>query len=110
MPPISVAERVLRFVGMPLVRLIYRVNAVGLEHLPRGGFLLLPNHISWVDAIILLIACPRPIRFMIAEEFYRNRWLHWVLHITRSIPITPRRAKDAMRVAAEMICDGEIVC
>ncbi len=110
MPPISVAERVLRFVGMPLVRLIYRVNAVGLEHLPRGGFLLLPNHISWVDAIILLIACPRPIRFMIAEEFYCNRWLHWVLHITRSIPITPRRAKDAMRVAAEMICDGEIVC
>ena len=90
--------------------MFYRVTVIGLERLPRGGFLLLPNHITWVDAIVLLIACPRPIRFMIAEEFYRNRFLHWVLRVTRSIPITPRRAKDAMRVAAEMIRDGEIVC
>jgi acyl-[acyl-carrier-protein]-phospholipid O-acyltransferase/long-chain-fatty-acid--[acyl-carrier-protein] ligase len=47
---------------------------------------------------------------MIAEEFYRNRWLHPVLHLVRCIPISPRRAKDAMRLAAEMIRDGEIVC
>ena len=110
MPPISAAERAVRFLSLPLMRTIYHVRTVGLERLPRGGFLLLPNHITWVDAIILLIACPRPIRFMIAEEFYRNRWLHGVLRITRSIPITSRRAKDAMRVASEMIRDGEIVC
>src|SRR5215831_6918544 len=110
MSAISDAERVLRFLGLPLARTIYRVEAVGLERLPRGGFLLLPNHITWVDAIILLIACPRPIRFMIAEEFYRVRWLHPVLRTVRCIPITPRRAKDAMRLAAEMIRDGEIVC
>ena len=110
MPAISDAERALRFICLPLARAIYRVEAVGLERLPRGGFPLLPNHITWVDAIILLIACPRPIRFMIAEEFYRNRYLHWVLHLTRAIPITPRRAKEAMRLAAEMVRDGEIVC
>src|SRR5215813_4111545 len=110
MPSISAAERALRFIGLPLVRFLYHVRAVGVERLPRGGFLLLPNHITWVDAIVLLIACPRPIRFMIAEEFYRVRWLHPVLRIVRSIPITPRRAKDAMRLAAEMIRDGEIVC
>ena len=110
MPPISVAERALRFFGMPLVRMIYRVTAVGVERLPRGGFLLLPNHITWVDAIVLLLACPRPIRFMMAQEYYQNRFLHPVLRITRCIPITPRRAKEAMRMAAEMICDGEIVC
>ena len=92
------------------MRMIYHVRTVGAERLPRGGFLLLPNHITWVDAIILLIACPRPIRFMIAEEFYRNRWLHRLLRSARSIPITSRRAKDAMRVASEMIRDGEIVC
>ncbi len=110
MPPISATERALRFFGMPLVRMIYRVTAVGVERLPRGGFLLLPNHITWVDAIVLLLACPRPIRFMIAQEYYRNRFLHPVLRITRCIPITPRRAKEAMRMAVEMICDGEIVC
>ena len=110
MPPISVAERLLRFFGLPLARIIYRVTALGVERLPRGGFLLLPNHITWVDAIILLLTCPRPIRFMIAEEFYRNRFLHPLLHAVRCIPITSRRAKDAMRLAAEMIRDGEIVC
>jgi 1-acyl-sn-glycerol-3-phosphate acyltransferase len=50
MPAISGAERTLRFFGLPLVRTIYRVKAIGLEHLPRGGFLLLANHITWVDA------------------------------------------------------------
>ncbi|MGH8093724.1 MAG: AMP-binding protein [Chthoniobacterales bacterium] len=110
MPPISAAERALRFFGIPLVRMIYRVTAVGVERLPRGGCLLLPNHITFIDAIVLLLACPRPIRFMIAEEYYRNRFLRPVLRITRCIPITPRRAKNAMRLAAELIRDGEIVC
>lgn len=43
MSAISGAERTLRFFGLPLVRTIYRVKAIGLEHLPRGGFLLLAN-------------------------------------------------------------------
>ncbi len=110
MTPISAAERFLRFFGMPLMRLIYRVTPVGLERLPPGGFLLLPNHISFIDALILLVACPRPIRFIIDQEYYENRFLHPVLRAVGCIPITARRAKDAMRLAAEKIREGEIVC
>jgi acyl-[acyl-carrier-protein]-phospholipid O-acyltransferase/long-chain-fatty-acid--[acyl-carrier-protein] ligase len=110
MPPISAAERVVRFFGMPLARLMYRVKAVGTEQLPAGGFLLLPNHITWVDAIVLLLACPRPIRFIIDREYYENRFLHPILRTVGCIPITSRRAKDAMRRAAEKIREGEIVC
>ncbi len=110
MPPISAAERALRFIGMPLARMIYRVSAVGTERLPSGGFLLLPNHITWIDAIVLLLACPRPIRFIIDQEYYENRFLHPVLRTVGCIPITSRRAKDAMRRAAEKIREGEIVC
>ena len=55
-------ERMLYFFGRSLMRLFYRVEALGLEHLPEGGFLLLPNHITWIDAIVLQVACPRPIR------------------------------------------------
>ncbi len=110
MPPISAAERTLRFFGMPLVRAIYRVTPIGLDRLPKGGFLLLPNHITWVDALILLVACPRPIRFIIDQEYYENRLLHGVLRTVGCIPITSRRAKDGMRLAAEKIRDGEIVC
>ena len=92
------------------MRLIYRITPVGLERLPPGGFLLLPNHISFVDALILLVACPRPIRFIIDQEYYENRFLHPVLRAVGCIPITARRAKDAMRLAAERIREGEIVC
>ncbi|MGI8430714.1 MAG: AMP-binding protein [Chthoniobacterales bacterium] len=110
MPPLSAAERTLRFFAMPLARMIYRVRANGVERLPAGGFLLLPNHISFVDAIVLLLASPRPIRFLVAKEYYEHRWLHPVLRLVGCIPITPRRAKDAMRLAAEKIRAGEIVC
>ncbi len=95
---------------MPLERIIYRVRSRGIDNLPAGGFLLLPNHITFVDAIILLLACPRPIRFIIAKEYYEQRWLHPVLRTVGCIPITSRRAKDAMRLAAEKIRAGEIVC
>jgi acyl-[acyl-carrier-protein]-phospholipid O-acyltransferase/long-chain-fatty-acid--[acyl-carrier-protein] ligase len=110
MAKISAAERVLRFFGLKLARLIYRVTATGMENLPEGGFLLLPNHITWVDAIVLSLASPRPIRFIIDESFYRNRFLHPVLRTVGCIPITSRRAKDAVRDAAANIRTGEIVC
>jgi acyl-[acyl-carrier-protein]-phospholipid O-acyltransferase/long-chain-fatty-acid--[acyl-carrier-protein] ligase len=106
----SAAERALRFIGLGIARLVYRVTAVGVEGLPSDGFLLLPNHITWVDAIILLLASPRPIRFIIDEGVYRNRFLHPVMRAVGCIPITSRKAKDAMREAAAKIRAGEIVC
>ncbi len=98
------------FFGHGFARLVYRVKASGLEQLPAGGFLLLPNHITWVDAIVLLMAAPRPVRFIIDEEFYRNRWLHPILRLAGCIPINSKRAKHAIRLAAEQIEAGEIVC
>ena len=106
----SATERALKFFGLGIARLIYRVTATGLEHLPAGGFLLLPNHITWVDAIVLMLASPRPIRFIIDEGVYRNRFLHPALRAVGCIPITSRKAKDAMREAAAKIHAGEIVC
>lgn len=103
-------ERFLRFFGLGLARLVYRVSATGLEHLPKGGFLLLPNHITWVDAIVLGLAIPRPIRFIIDEGVYQNRFLHPVLRAVGCIPITARKAKDGMREAIARIQAGEIVC
>jgi acyl-[acyl-carrier-protein]-phospholipid O-acyltransferase / long-chain-fatty-acid--[acyl-carrier-protein] ligase len=106
----SAAERTLRFFGLGFARLIYRVTATGQDRLPPGGFLLLPNHITWVDAIVLTLASPRPIRFIIDAAVYRNPILHPVLRAVGCIPITPRKAKDAMREAAAKIRAGEIVC
>lgn len=106
----SFGQRALYFIGLTLARLIYRVNAIGRENLPSGGFLLLPNHISFVDAVVLQLVCPRPIRYIVDAEFYRNRLLHPILRLAGGIPITTRRAKDAVRAAAEAIRAGDIVC
>ena len=93
-----------------LVRAFYRIHISGLEHLPKGGCLLLPNHVSWVDAILLQAASPRPIRFLVYEPIYRNPILHPIFRLLRAIPITARKAKDALREASELIRAGEIVC
>src|SRR5437660_1927814 len=110
MPHMSAGERALHFFGRPLVRTFYRVHALGLENLPKGGFLLLPNHITWVDAIILQLACPRPIRYLIDQEFYHNRMLRPFLRAVGCIPIDVRHARSAIRGASEQIAAGEIVC
>src|SRR6185436_8574632 len=103
-------ESVLRIFGLGLARIFYRVSAIGRENLPSGGFLLLPNHMTWVDAIVLSLACPRPIRFIIDAGVYKNPVLHPVLRAVGCIPITARKAKDAMRDAVARIEAGEIVC
>src|SRR5437016_867344 len=106
----SGAERVLYSIGRPLVRCFYRVTATGMENLPSGGFLLVPNHISWVDALVLQLACPRPIRYVIDQAYYHKRILHPILRALGCIPINIRHSHAAVRAAAERIADGEIVC
>ncbi|MFL6584541.1 MAG: AMP-binding protein [Chthoniobacterales bacterium] len=106
----SAAERAIYLIGRAILRFVYRVETYGMQNLPSGGFLLLPNHITWVDALLLQLACPRKIRFVIDHEFYHHPMLHPILRIVGSIPITARRVKDAVRVGAEAMRAGEIVC
>src|SRR5881296_503180 len=110
MPSTSRTERAIYFIGRLLVRCFYRVTATGLENLPSGGFLLVPNHISWVDALVLQLACPRPIRYVIDQAYYHKRILHTILRALGCIPINIRHSHAAVRAAAERIADGEIVC
>jgi acyl-[acyl-carrier-protein]-phospholipid O-acyltransferase/long-chain-fatty-acid--[acyl-carrier-protein] ligase len=106
----SAAERALYFFGRLLVRCFYRVTSLRLENIPAGGFLLLPNHITWVDAIVLQLACSRPIRYVIDQEHYYKPILHPILRTLGCIPINIRNSRSAIRAAAEKIAEGEIVC
>src|SRR5437016_2467948 len=106
----SASERALYFFGRRLARLVYRATAFGTDNLPEGGCLLLPNHITWVDAIVLQLACPRPIRYIIDQEFYRKPILHPFLRLLQCIPIDTRHSHSAIRAATEKIAEGEIVC
>lgn len=107
---LSFAERFVRGVGQFLASLIYRVKAYGVEQLPEGGFLLLPNHMTWVDAVVLQLACPRPIRFVVFADIYNLKWLNPIFRAVGALPISPRKAKDSVKLAVEAIQSGEIVC
>jgi acyl-[acyl-carrier-protein]-phospholipid O-acyltransferase/long-chain-fatty-acid--[acyl-carrier-protein] ligase len=110
MPGDSVAQRVFYFFACGIARLVYRVKAISVENLPAGGCLLVPNHITWVDAIILQVACPRAVRFIIDEEFYRKSILKPPLRMVGAIPIDRRKPREAIRRAAGQIEAGQIVC
>jgi acyl-[acyl-carrier-protein]-phospholipid O-acyltransferase/long-chain-fatty-acid--[acyl-carrier-protein] ligase len=113
--PISPArDRLAHFIrsaGGGFARLIYRIRTHGSEHLPAsGGVLLLPNHITWIDAIILQLACRRPIRFVVLDEIYHRPLLHPILRLFGAIPVSPVHAKEGVRVAVARLQAGEVVC
>ena len=104
-------EGLLRLAIGLLGRTFYRVTPVGLEAIPAtGGVLLLPNHISYVDAVILQLACPRPIRFLVYDQIYKHGLLRWGLHLLGAIPISPKKARAAIETAANALAKGEVVC
>lgn len=104
------ADRFLRALGRVIAGLVYRVRTRGADRLPKGGFLLLPNHLTWVDAIVLQLACPRPIRFVVAADIYQIRQLNPIFRIVGALPISSKRSREAVRTAVEAIQRGEIVC
>jgi acyl-[acyl-carrier-protein]-phospholipid O-acyltransferase/long-chain-fatty-acid--[acyl-carrier-protein] ligase len=103
-------ESLFRLLGGLFAGTIYRIRSFGTDNLPPGGFLLLPNHMTYVDAIVLQLACPRPIRYIVHESIYQIAWLNPIFRLIAAIPISNIRAKEAVREAARRIQQGEIVC
>ena len=104
-------EGLLRLALGLLGRTFYRVTPIGLETMPAtGGVLLLPNHISYVDAVILQLACPRPIRFLVYDQIYQHGLLRWGLRLLGAIPISPKKARVGIETAVTALAKGEVVC
>jgi acyl-[acyl-carrier-protein]-phospholipid O-acyltransferase/long-chain-fatty-acid--[acyl-carrier-protein] ligase len=72
--------------------------------------LLLPNHVSYVDALIVGSASQRPVRFVMWDALYNLWWLKWLMRLIGTVPISATRAKDAIRAVAAALKEGEIVC
>jgi acyl-[acyl-carrier-protein]-phospholipid O-acyltransferase / long-chain-fatty-acid--[acyl-carrier-protein] ligase len=103
-------QTVFRLFGNLVAGIFYRVKTFGLENLPKAGFLLLPNHMTYVDAVVLQLACPRQIRFIVHQSIYQIGWLTPIFKLIEAIPISNLRAKEAIQEAADRIRKGEIVC
>ncbi|HEX5803831.1 MAG TPA: MFS transporter [Azospira sp.] len=110
-----VPEFLLRFLAWLLIHSFYRVQKRGVEHLPHeGAALVVCNHVSFVDPVILMAVSPRPIRFVMDHRIFRTPIISFIFRHSRAIPIAPAKEDPAMmeRAFAEVakaLDAGELV-
>lgn len=109
-------EFLLRFLAWVIARVIYRVQVSGLEHIPeRGAALVICNHVSFADALVLSAAIPRPMRFVMEAAIFRIPVAKFVFRGMKAIPVATRTEDPAVREEAfrQVLAElerGEIVC
>ena len=107
----SLARALFRLAFLPIIRFLYRMRRIGVENVPRtGGVLLLSNHVSYIDAFVLYLACPRPVRFVVLENYLKVKPVAWFIRLFGGIPIRPEKAKEAIVRTAEALAAGDVVC
>lgn len=91
-------------------RIFYQVRTGGLERLPSGGALVLCNHLSYVDAVVLQVASPRPLRFVAFGGAARTGYMRFLLRALGVIPVSRDKPLKGIRVAVDALKRGELVC
>ncbi len=112
----TVPEFLYRFVAWVVANVMYRMRVIGVENIPEDGpALLVCNHVSFVDWLILASACDRPPRFVMYHGFLNTPFASWIFRDAKVIPIAPaHESKDTLdgafdRIAAELEA-GNLVC
>jgi acyl-[acyl-carrier-protein]-phospholipid O-acyltransferase/long-chain-fatty-acid--[acyl-carrier-protein] ligase len=104
-------QSLLRFLIARAMSTRYRLEVVGLDHMPaQGGVLMLGNHISWVDWAMVQLASPRPVRFVMEREVYERWYWRRFMDFFGVVPISQARPRDALRSVTELLEQGKVVC
>ena len=110
-----VPRPVLRLSIFVLIRVLYRLRFRGRQSVPaRGAALVVCNHVSFMDALILGGGCPRPLRFLMDRPIYESRWLNWFFRIAGAIPVDSERCdpggvRRALDEVSHALRQGEVV-
>ena len=110
-----VPEYLLRFVAWVASRFVYRFKVQGDENIPvQGAAVLVCNHVSFVDAVLLMAASPRPIRFVMDHRIFKVPVLGWLFKLAKAIPIAPQKEdprayQAAFDAAAQTLRDGDLL-
>lgn len=94
---------------------VYRLRVEGLDNFPRrGGVLLISNHVSFVDWLLLMAAADRPVRILMGKEYYDKPWVKPFARVPRVIPIPPeirpREVIQALHECGQVVQQGDVVC
>jgi acyl-[acyl-carrier-protein]-phospholipid O-acyltransferase/long-chain-fatty-acid--[acyl-carrier-protein] ligase len=112
---IMLTDSLVRLIVVLLTRLCYRIKVVGIENVPAdGGVLLVCNHVSWVDSLLVASTQQRRIRFIIERQYYNIWWVKPICKLMRAVPISPddppKKIIGALRQARVAMDEGFIVC
>ncbi|MGI9457322.1 MAG: acyl-[ACP]--phospholipid O-acyltransferase [Aeoliella sp.] len=102
-----------KFVAWLLAHTVYRINLENRDNLPsEGGALLVVNHVTWIDGILLISSSSRPIRLMIKEGLLNSGWKRRLARLMGviSVPSSPNAARRAVDAARDSLRKGELVC
>jgi 1-acyl-sn-glycerol-3-phosphate acyltransferase len=111
-----VPEFLMRFLAWLLIHTIHRVHAVDTDRIPKeGAAVLVCNHVSYVDAVVIMAASPRPIRFVMDHRIFRIPVLSWIFRTAKAIPIAPAKEdpwlmEKSFIDIAQALHEGELVC
>jgi len=111
-----VPEYIVRFIMLFVTRFVYRVRVRGEEHLPTDGpAIVVCNHVSFVDAVILGVTSPRPMRFLMDHRIFANPALGWFFKLCKAIPIAPQKDDPvtyakAFAEAERVLAEGDMLC
>lgn len=105
----------LRFLLWIATHTVYRVRAMGRDHIPaKGGALFVCNHVSFVDALLLIAATDRHVRFMMLKSYYELPYVKPFARALGVIPISseqrPRDLLKSLQTASDAIKEGHVVC
>jgi acyl-[acyl-carrier-protein]-phospholipid O-acyltransferase/long-chain-fatty-acid--[acyl-carrier-protein] ligase len=98
-----------------ITRFIYRLRVFDVQKFPKtGGVFIISNHTSYVDWMLIWMACPRKVRFVAAAGHSKNPFLRFCLRVVNTIPIDARSGPKAMIASMKLIADaldrGEVIC
>ncbi|HDS1579433.1 TPA: MFS transporter [Stenotrophomonas maltophilia] len=112
-----VPEFLMRFLSWLMVRTLYRLRPHGIEaNVPdEGAALLVCNHVSYMDALILSATIPRPVRFVMYYKIFNIPVMRWIFRTAKAIPIAGAREDPALMQRAfdeidAALAEGELVC
>jgi len=111
-----VPEFLLRFISWVMANLMYRFKIRGDQNIPEHGAALLTcNHVSFVDALLLMAASPRPIRFIMDHRIFATPVLGAIFRLAKTIPVASRTEDpeiyaNAFAEAEKTLADGDLLC
>jgi 1-acyl-sn-glycerol-3-phosphate acyltransferase len=109
-------EYIIRLVMLFLTRVVYRLRVKGDEHLPTDGpAIVVCNHVSFVDAVILGVCSPRPMIFLMDHRIFKMPALGWFFRAVKAIPIAPQKEdpqayERAFERARAVLQGGDLLC